>query len=107
MNSLIHAFEPDQQGTIDISIKPTDDQVNILYRDNGRGMTPDVLKHLYEPFFTTRRSQGGSGMGAHIIHDLVTERLQGSIEVHSAPGEGSCFNIHIPMHLTPCPINET
>ncbi|KZZ43942.1 hypothetical protein A3759_12620 [Thalassolituus sp. HI0120] len=99
MNSLIHAYDEKQSGEIIIDVGKLKDQAIIGYRDDGKGMTSDVLQHMFEPFFTTRRSDGGSGLGAHIIYDLVTERLGGQLMVCSSPGQGSEFRIQIPLRL--------
>jgi signal transduction histidine kinase/ligand-binding sensor domain-containing protein len=96
MNSLTHGFEagdPSRQIRIDMR---RDDAVRIDYRDNGRGMDEIVRSRIFEPFFTTRRGQGGSGLGMHIVYNLVTQSLQGSIECVSEPGQGALFRIVLP-----------
>ena len=60
----------------------------IDYRDNGKGMDEAARARIFDPFFTTRRGQGGSGLGMHIVYNLVTQVLGGSIVVDSAPGNG-------------------
>ena len=99
MNSLIHAFDAGQPGVITISAERSDDHVRLCYRDNGKGMSESVRAQIFEPFFTTRRGQGGSGLGMHVVYNLVTQLLKGSIRVESAPGEGSLFEIFLPLEL--------
>lgn len=96
MNSLIHGFEGVEQGGILIKVDKTPKGVRLTYRDNGVGMPPELLKRVFEPFFTTRRDQGGSGLGTHLVYNLVTQALNGSIAVSSSPGEGVCFEIEFP-----------
>ncbi|ASP40524.1 hypothetical protein CHH28_18440 [Bacterioplanes sanyensis] len=98
MNSLTHAFDPDQNGTILLRAERQDDKLIIHYSDDGKGMDAEVLEHLYEPFFTTRKGKGGSGLGAHIIHNLVTGQLHGTIEVTSAPEQGCHFTLTLPCN---------
>jgi signal transduction histidine kinase len=72
------------------------DQVAITFSDNGRGMAPDVRRRAFEPFFTTRRSQGGTGLGLHIVHNIITGRLGGRISISSEPERGTTFRVVIP-----------
>jgi signal transduction histidine kinase len=101
MNSLIHAFEPEQPGEIRIEASLKPDYVLLTYADNGRGMNEEARSRIFEPFFTTRRGQGGSGLGMHIVFNLVTQGLGGTIECDSAPGQGVYFSIRIPLPATP------
>lgn len=71
----------------------------ITLTDDGNGMTAVVASRLFEPFFTTARSRGGSGLGMSIVHDLVTSRLGGRIDLLSAPGEGAVFTLTLPLSL--------
>jgi len=71
-------------------------QIHIDYRDNGCGMEESVRLRIFEPFFTTRRGKGGSGLGMHIVYNLVAQSLRGSIECVSAPGQGVLFRIVMP-----------
>jgi signal transduction histidine kinase len=97
LNAVAHAFEPGQSGAIEIHANTEDaDQVAIVFSDSGRGMAPDVRRRAFEPFFTTRRSQGGTGLGLHIVHNIVTGRLGGRISVTSEPGRGTSFRVVIP-----------
>ncbi|MBF0109963.1 MAG: DUF3365 domain-containing protein [Magnetococcales bacterium] len=96
MNSLIHGFENMDRGQIRIEASLQEDEVLLIYQDNGRGMNADAVKRLYEPFFTTRRGQGGSGLGMHVVYNQVTQVLKGSIACQSAIGEGVLFVIKFP-----------
>ena len=62
------------------------DNVEIIFADNGCGMSLDVRRRAFDPFFTTRRDQGGTGLGLHIVYSIVTNRLGGRLDLDSAPG---------------------
>jgi signal transduction histidine kinase len=96
MNSLMHAFDPGQAGAISIMAKPAGTLVLLQYTDDGKGMSEEVRSQIFEPFFTTRRGQGGSGLGMHVVYNLVTQLLKGSIRVESSPGAGATFEIFLP-----------
>ncbi len=97
INSIIHGFEHIEEGRILIAAQRKDATLTIDYQDNGSGMAPDALKHLFDPFYTTKRGRGGSGLGANIIYNLVTAKLGGSIAVDSAPGSGLHYRIRLPV----------
>ena len=101
MNSLIHGFENINQGTITITASYQDDQVEINYRDNGKGISAEQKQKIFEPYFTTKQSIGGSGLGTHIIQNLVTQRLGGTIRCESELGHGIEFHITIPRPTGP------
>ena len=97
MNALIHALHPEQPGSIAISARPCDgDMVELSVADDGNGIAPEVLPKIFDPFFTTRRGSGGSGLGLHIVYNLVTGRLHGTIGVESRPGHGTRFTLRFP-----------
>ena len=96
-NALLHAFKDMDVGLMQLQARPVDDRVTISFRDNGCGMTPDVVQRVFDPFFTTRLGTGGSGLGMHICYNLVTGPLGGSIRVHSQPGQGSEFTLDLPL----------
>jgi two-component system NtrC family sensor kinase len=98
MNSLVHGFEHDQPGTIRIHATCADGVMHVAYADDGAGMDADTLGKLFDPFFTTRRGTGGSGLGAHILYNLVTGPLGGTIRVESAPGEGLKYCLKFPLN---------
>ena len=99
MNSLIHGFEDMAEGLIRITVLDEDDKVDIKYSDNGKGLAPEQLEKLFHPFFTTKRDQGGSGLGTHITYNLVRQTLGGSITVSSEPGKGLHYHICFPKNL--------
>jgi predicted ATPase/signal transduction histidine kinase len=96
MNSVVHGYDDGVSGRIRLSATAYDGGIRLRYSDDGRGIPDDVRQHIFDPFFTTRRSQGGSGLGLHIVHNLVTQRLGGTISVESAPGAGTRFTVDIP-----------
>ncbi|MBF0381492.1 MAG: PAS domain-containing protein [Magnetococcales bacterium] len=97
INSLIYGFEGIESGEITITGSTDDKWVSISYSDNGVGMKKETLKQIYEPFFTTKRNFGGSGLGMNIVFNLVTQRLNGTISCDSALGKGTRFNIQFPI----------
>lgn len=99
MNSLIHAFEGVDHGEIRIECEGYDEEWLLLYRDNGVGMREDVRLRVFDPFFTTKRGQGGSGLGLHVVYNLVTQLLHGSLDCVSAPGKGVEFQIQLPRRV--------
>lgn len=96
MNSLIHGFDKGPGGAISVDVSTPSNDVSIRYRDNGPGMDEETLRRMYDPFFTTRRGQGGSGLGMHIVFNLVTQILRGTVQCKSAPGSGVEFEIRFP-----------
>ncbi len=97
MNSLLHGFEGLLVGEITIQARRTDGHIELDYRDNGNGMGRQELARLYEPFFTTKRGRGGTGLGMHIVYNNVTQTLGGNISCASKPGRGTRFRIRVPL----------
>jgi len=97
MNSLIHGFKEIKAGKIDIVVYQENKILNILYRDNGCGIKKENLKKIYEPFFTTNRSHGGSGLGLNIVHNIVTTQLNGTISAKSEFAKGVEFLVKFPI----------
>lgn len=97
LNAANHAFPAGQPGMIAITARSVgDDAVEIVFADNGAGMTPDVQRQAFDPFFTTRRNDGGTGLGLHIVYNLVTQQLNGRMMLESDPGQGTTFRIVMP-----------
>jgi signal transduction histidine kinase len=97
LNAATHAFAGGRSGTISISAKPRGpEDVEIIFADNGAGMTPEVQRQAFDPFFTTRRNDGGTGLGLHIVYNLVTQQLGGRMMLDSRLGQGTTFRIMMP-----------
>jgi len=97
LNAANHGFAGGRSGAISISAKPRgNDDVEIIFADNGAGMTPDVQRQAFDPFFTTRRNEGGTGLGLHIVYNLVTQQLGGRMMLDSRLGQGTTFRIIMP-----------
>ena len=97
LNAANHAFADGRSGAITISGRPRgSDDVEIIFADNGAGMTPDVQRQAFDPFFTTRRNEGGTGLGLHIVYNLVTQQLGGRMMLESRLGQGTTFRIIMP-----------
>jgi signal transduction histidine kinase len=97
LNAANHAFADGRSGAINITARPRgSDDVEIIFADNGAGMTPDVQRQAFDPFFTTRRNEGGTGLGLHIVYNLVTQQLGGRMVLESRVGQGTTFRIIMP-----------
>ncbi len=101
-NSLTHAFPERNDGNIEIRADLIEPELNgglieLTYRDDGIGMPETVRSRIFEPFFTTKRGQGGSGLGMHVVYNLVTQLLKGTIECVSTEGTGTEIIMRIPM----------
>ena len=97
LNSLLHAYEENETGTIVITAEKKSDAIQIKYCDDGKGIAPENLNSIFDPFFTTRRGSGGSGLGLHIVFNLITSTLEGSIKVKNGEDKGCCFFIKLPL----------
>ena len=98
-NSLQHGFADDTPGHIHLSARPAGPgRVRLLYRDDGVGIPPELQGRVFEPFFTTRQGRGGTGLGLHVIYNIVTNVLGGTLSLTSAPGAGVEFAIDLPVN---------
>ncbi len=95
MNSLLHGFEGIEKGTITIEAEDQGGQVEIIYTDDGIGLSKEAQLKIFEPFYTTKRGFGGTGLGMHLVYNLVNQTLQGSIQLQQA-SQGCAFLINIP-----------
>jgi len=101
LNAVNHAFPDDRPGAITIAARLRGaDDIEIIFSDNGAGMLPDVQRQAFDPFFTTRRNEGGTGLGLHIVYNLVTQQLGGRMMLESRPGQGTTFRIIMPRAAT-------
>jgi len=97
-NAATHAFPDGRSGRIRVEIRPVPrGMLEIVFCDDGRGISPEDQRRVFDPFFTTRRSAGSTGLGLHIVFNIVTATLGGSIELKSWPGEGTRFTILVPL----------
>lgn len=103
MNSLTHAYAPDEAGTLWIRFHEQERGLALEYGDDGCGIEPEHLARIFDPFFTTRRDHGGSGLGLHIVYNLVTQRLGGTIRCTSSLGGGTRFTLFIAAFPAPAP----
>ncbi len=100
LNSLYHGFENIQIGEIDILVSKVEDYIVINYSDTGCGIPEEYINKIFNPFFTTKRGKGGSGLGLSIVYNLVTSALGGEVDCHSQTGIGTDFIIKLPLELT-------
>ncbi|MTW10821.1 PAS domain S-box protein [Pseudoduganella eburnea] len=99
-NALLHAFEGRESGRIVINVTEVDaHSVELRFADDGVGMNARTLRQVYDPFFTTKLGQGGSGLGMNIVYNLVTGVLRGTIQVESEPGKGTVVILVLPRKV--------
>jgi len=97
VNSLMHGYEQNVNGNINIDFKEEGETLVFKYSDDGKGISEENRKKVFDKFYTTKRGSGGSGLGMHIIHNLVTEKLKGTIRCESELGAGTTFVITLPL----------
>jgi signal transduction histidine kinase len=98
MNALLHGFEGIERGRVTVRCAPLNEaEAELSVTDDGRGMDESVRRRIFDPFFTTKLGTGGSGLGMHIVHSIVTNVLGGQIEVRSAPGQGTQMLMRLPL----------
>jgi signal transduction histidine kinase len=96
MNSLVHAFGEEDSGLITFAVSRDQSMINFCYSDNGKGINSENLEKIFNPFFTTMRGKGGTGLGLHIVYNIATQTLQGTINCQSKPNQGTTFIISFP-----------
>jgi len=106
-NTLVHAFDEEQEGKIFIQTQKQNDKVKIIFSDDGKGVDKSVAEKIFEPFITTKRNQGGTGLGLNITYNLVTQQLGGTIRIDSEHEKGTSFIIEIPCELASIPNEES
>jgi len=97
-NSIIHGFENykgDAKIKIEVFIK--EDFIYLIYSDNGNGMSKYIKEKAFEPFITTKRNAGGTGLGLNIVYNLIVQKLNGSLNLETSKGNGTKFSIKIPL----------
>jgi len=99
INSLIHAFENIASGNIEINIMHKQDMIIFTYTDSGKGIDEKHSSKIFDPFFTTKQGKGGTGLGLHIVYNLVVQSLKGSILFNDKFNQGSQFIIEFPIDV--------
>ena len=97
MNALSHAFEKGMEGEIDIKLEKKENNLLLTFSDNGKGIPENKLSKIFNPFFTTKRGQGGTGLGLHIVYNIVYQNLRGKVNCDSEIGQGTSFYVLIPI----------
>ncbi|CAH0535933.1 Adaptive-response sensory-kinase SasA [Vibrio marisflavi CECT 7928] len=96
MNSLYHGFEGRSEGVVEINANLIDHNIVIEYSDNGVGISKQNLERIFEPFYTTKHGKGGSGLGLHIVYNIVTNTLGGTINCESEVNKFTRFSVSFP-----------
>jgi signal transduction histidine kinase len=98
-NAQRHAFSETNNEVNKVSVKcvKQNDMIELNVTDNGKGIPESLHKKVFEPFYTTARDKGGTGLGMNILYNLVTQKLNGTIDFVSAPGEGTSVTITLPV----------
>ena len=99
INSLIHGFKNKTEGNIHLRTTLKNKVLYMVYSEDGNGMTAEVLGKMYEPFFTTNREGGGSGLGMNIVYNLIVQKIGGKIQAESSPNKGVVFTFEIPTGM--------
>ncbi|BBE31195.1 hypothetical protein OSSY52_13360 [Tepiditoga spiralis] len=95
INSILHGFEKRNSGVINIFAERKGNKLKLIYEDNGIGIKKENMKKIFEPFYTTKRGKGGSGLGLNIVYNIVTQKFNGNITCES--NNGTKFIIFIPL----------
>jgi len=93
LNTIYHAFDKGEKGNVNIEIRQNNSKIMIKFTDDGKGIDSANLSKIFNPFFTTNREHGGSGLGLNIIYNIVKSIFKGTIKCTSSVGKGTEFNI--------------
>jgi ammonium transporter len=108
MNALTHAFPDERAGAITLAVTPdAPGWIRLTFADDGVGIPKEHLKRVFDPFFTTRRGEGGSGLGLNIVYNIITRTLGGRITLSSKENEGTTFTVFLPEVAPDTPQRET
>lgn len=99
INSLTHAYPTGKAGLLHFEFHQTGERILMTYSDDGCGIPPENQEKIFEPFFTTARSEGGTGLGLHIVYNLVMQTLKGTLQCESRLGEGTTFIFTLPVEI--------
>jgi signal transduction histidine kinase len=98
MNSLIHAFDQDTEGVITINAEEIGNSLQVTFHDNGHGIAEEHINKIFNPFFTTKRDLGGTGLGLNITYNIAINILKGNIICQSEIDDGTTFILTVPFH---------
>ena len=98
-NALLHGVNQQNDGRISLDVRTQDGTVYLTIADNGKGILPEHLPSIFEPFFTTNRYKGGTGLGLHLVYNLVMQSLKGTIQCESKLNEGAVFTLEFPANI--------
>ncbi|MBF0536854.1 MAG: PAS domain S-box protein [Nitrospirae bacterium] len=98
MNSILHAYDEESNGTINIGVSKYGDKMLLIYKDDGKGIPRENMNKIFNPFFTTNRHGGSTGLGLHIICNILYQTLNGTIDCESIEGQGTTFNITLTIN---------
>jgi signal transduction histidine kinase len=99
MNSIIHGFKGKDEGKMSLSVKAEGDRIKMVYSDNGNGIAPEIIDKVFDPFVTTNREGGGTGLGMNILYNIVVQQLKGKVDFKTAVNEGVTFIFDLPMNV--------
>jgi len=100
LNSILHGYPDGKKGTVSFRARAlSDDDVEIVVSDDGCGMSSQIRRQAFDPFFTTRRHEGATGLGLHIVHSMVVDRLEGHLSLDSVPGAGTTVRLILPRSI--------
>lgn len=94
-NAIVHGFENIENGKIDIKAREEEGHIVLEIEDDGKGMSEEVKSHIFEPFYTTKQNNGGTGLGLNIVQNIVENNFGGTIECKSEEGKGTKFYIKL------------
>lgn len=98
VNLFVNAAQAiEAQGEITINTSLNDEHINVIISDNGCGMSQEVIKHAFDPFYTTKPTSIGTGLGLYITYEII-QAHDGNIEIISKEGKGTTFNITLPLN---------
>ena len=97
-NAVLHGFDGRARGTVRITAgRAEEGRIWLRVSDDGRGIAPEHIGRIFDPFMTTKMGQGGTGLGLHISYNAVVNLLGGTLTVSSVPGQGACFELRLPQ----------
>jgi signal transduction histidine kinase len=108
MNAISHAYPNGEAGNLTLKVWASETgEISLQFNDDGRGIPAEHLARVCDPFFTTKRGSGGSGLGLHIVYNLVTQQLCGRIKIDSEVGKGCCIGLFFPPDVAKVGLYES